>query len=351
VSTKKPPSAPDAPRFLTDPPPEPEQTPPLLLVTPSPRPSVPEVPSTTTGKPCPLFGVAVSDQDRFIAAAQDNGLVAMWQPVFAQTLGIDAPMMSGAGHTGSVRAVAFEPPCAREYAVLVSGGIDRTIRTWHVADESQNAVWRYEASVLCLAFDPAGARLVSGSADQTIAITSWPTGTLERKFVAHEDSVLTVAVSPDGRQIASGGADRRAYLWSLAGEHLCRIDDDSTHGIVWGMHFLDADHIVFTKGGHVLEWNARSGLRTLYRIPDRVRSVRGLTVRSDRAQIAFAYAHHVVTLDLAGGEPRKRSAHTDEVNGLAYLGDGRLASTADDGALLVWGDDEQPALRLRAASA
>jgi WD40 repeat protein len=303
-----------------------------------------------TGTPCPLFDVAVSDQDRFIAVAQDNGLVGLWQPTLAAT-GMAAPMLVARGHTRSARAVAFEPPGMRDYTCLASGSVDSTICIWHLGDRKQNSVLTHHtSSVMCLAFDAAGTRLVSGSEDRTIAIASWPDGKLERRFAAHDGTVLSVAVSPNGKCIASGGFDGRAYLWSLAGKRLARMDDDKTFGWVWNIRFLDDERIVFSQGHHVVEWTRRTRSRILYSGEDPIYSVHGLAVRGDGAEIAFGDAHDVITLDLGDHRVRRRAGHDGVVNAVAYLGDGRLASTGDDAALLVWDTDGELDLRLRPAS-
>lgn len=303
-----------------------------------------------TGTPGPLFGVAVSDADRFIAVAHDNGLVGLWQPALAAITGLTTPLIVGRGHTRSVRAVAFEPPGFRDYACLVTGSVDSTIRTWHVGDRARNAVLHpHDSSVMCLAFDAAGARLVSGSEDRTIAITSWPDGKLERRFAAHDGTVLGVAVSPNGKQIASGGFDGCVYLWSITGKRLARIAHDSGEW-VWNIYFVDDQRIVFSKGPRVVVWTARTGCQTLYTLGDPIYSVQALAVRGDGDEIGFGDAHDVVTLS-RDGQVRRRSGHAGVVHGVAYLGDGRVASTANDGALLVWGDDDDPELQLRAESA
>ncbi|HEY5934147.1 MAG TPA: WD40 repeat domain-containing protein [Kofleriaceae bacterium] len=352
-------SEPREPRFLTQaveplpprrfelvPPPERPARPPC-----APQPEQPIETAPATDPPCPLFGIAVSDQDRFIAVAHDNGVVGLWQPTVAAITGLAEPMFVARGHTRSARAVAFEPPGARDYTCLVSGSVDSTIGVWHLGDRTRNTVLRHhESSVMCLAFDAAGTRLVSGSEDCTVAITSWPDGKLERKLTAHKGTVLSVAVSPSGKYVASGGFDGRAFLWSVAGKQIARIDK-RTGGWIWNVRFLDDDHIVFSEGSDVVEWTPRTKGRTLYTLRDVAYSVQALAVRGDGAQIAFGDADRVITLDLANRRLKQRLGHDDVVHGVAYLGDGRLASTANDGALLVWGDDDDPDLRLRAASA
>lgn len=306
---------------------------------------------TTRGAaaPCPLFEVAVSDNDRLIAVAHDNGLVGLYQPVLAAELGLGGPWLYLAGHTRSVRAVAFEPPGAWDSTRLASGSVDGTIRAWDVGDESRNfALSHHESSVLCLAFDPAGTRLVSGSEDRSIAITSWPDGTLVRRFAAHEGSVLSVSVSPNRKHIASGGFDGYVYLWSSAGERLACLSDGARLP-VWGVRFVDDSRVVFSSGSDLFEWTSRSGCRVLHTGASRYR-VHGLAICGDRAEIAFGLANDVLRLNLHNGKVQRHSAHTGEVNSVAYLADGRVASTGDDGALMVWARAGRPDLKLRSGS-
>ncbi|MFN0245319.1 MAG: WD40 repeat domain-containing protein [Kofleriaceae bacterium] len=331
-STEPPPSE---PRFLTGPGSAPPPGP-AGIVTPPSR--------------CALFGVAVSDQDRFIAVAHDNGVVGLYQPVFAEKMRITGPMIAGRGHERA-RSVTFEPGSGRGYACFVTGGVDGTIRTWHLEENTRDKdLYFHTASVNSLAFDAASTRLFSGSEDGTIAITRWPDATLERSLTAHDGAVLSVAVSQSASQLASGGADGCVYLWSPTGTRIARIDDGS-RGMVWGVHFLDDERVLFSKGGGIFEWSERVGCRLVFKNNERFRSLRGLAVRSDGIECAFGNGNALVTLRLATGDTRQRIGHDGEVNGVAYLADGRIASTADDGALLVWGSDDKPVLRLHAGSA
>ena len=71
------------------------------------------------------------------------------------------------GHEGDVVAAAFSPDGAR----IVSGSWDNTVRAWDAASGEELLVLRgHEDGVWAATFSPDGARIVSGSADDTIRV-------------------------------------------------------------------------------------------------------------------------------------------------------------------------------------
>jgi len=74
-------------------------------------------------------------------------------------------------------------------------------------------------TVACLAFDPTGRYLASGSADATVRV--WDLADPVRPAAVavlrgHAGAVLALAYTPDGRRIVTGGADGLVVLWDAA---------------------------------------------------------------------------------------------------------------------------------------
>jgi WD40 repeat protein len=74
----------------------------------------------------------------------------------------------------------------------------------------------HTASVTSVAFSPDGARVLSGSRDNTLKLFDAATGALIRTFEGHLDTVHSVAFSPDGSSVLSGSWDKTVKLWDAA---------------------------------------------------------------------------------------------------------------------------------------
>ncbi len=307
-----------------------------------------------SGVRSPMFAIAVSDKDRFIAVAQHNGVVGLWQPLMAAKLGIAAPMLMCVAHD-EAHAVAFEPsepPAPKaEYTVFVTGGCDGLVRRWQLGDQLQSGttILQHDSTVMTLAFDRRAEWLVSGSEDHTIAITRWPERRVAKKLEAHEGTVLSVAVSPDGKRIASGGYDDRAYLWSLDGKRLARLDPEDESGPVWAVKFLADDRILFTKGADIWVWTKQTGPTRLFENDEPMPYVQCLAVHPDGSEVTFGQGNGHTSMGIDGTGFRSGGGHEGDLTGIVYLADGRLATVAKDGLVLVYDDGPDIALRLESA--
>jgi hypothetical protein len=107
--------------------------------------------------------VAWSPDGRYIASAEPNHVVNIWEAATGQRVG------KYAGHTEAVRTVAWSP----DGSMIASGGNDCTVHLWiwnprtHTADLS--FIYRgHTHTVLTLAWSPEGACIASAGADKTV---------------------------------------------------------------------------------------------------------------------------------------------------------------------------------------
>ncbi len=158
----------------------------------------------------------------------------------------------------------------------------------------------------------------------------------------HGGPVRALAIAPDGATAISGSFDETAIVWSLprdAAEQVLRFHDGAVNAAV-----MLADGRAATAGedGRIAIWRFGSER------PDAVLAGHGapiaaLAVAPDGRSIASASWDHTVRVwPLAGagagggGAPRVLEGHQQNVNGVAFLPDGRVAP---DGEIVAAGAD------------
>jgi hypothetical protein len=121
----------------------------------------------------------------------------------------------------------------------------------------------HSRSVVSVAFNHDGSRILSGSADKTIKIWDSKTGELLNTLEGHSSSVLSVSFNYDGTKIASGSADSTVKIWDTrTGELLRSLGELGGHlGPVHSVSFnRDGSKIVAGLTGQMIGiWDTKTG--------------------------------------------------------------------------------------------
>lgn len=212
-----------------------------------------------------------------------------------------------ASHDGAVTSIAFTPDGNQ----LVSGGDDKLVRRWNVADGAE--VMQYtgsEDAVTCVEVTRDGQRVLAGGLDKTVRI--WPlvppaadaqpageasakgppssitfttpirgltstsdsariavcgddgvvrvvdlnTGGQLERFGGGEQPALAVTFAPDNRTLVSGGGDNLGHAWTMSLVRAIAVEEGVVHDLALANNGAQA--VTAGKGG-LNQWNLADG--------------------------------------------------------------------------------------------
>lgn len=174
------------------------------------------------------------------------------------------------GHGTTVRCVAFDPTGQ----MLASGSDDSSVKLWdvksgkllHTLDGHKSYLGGKTGYVLSVAFDPVGEILASGGAGNTVKLWEVANGKLLRTLEGHTSDVYSVAFDPQGGTLASGSEDGKVRIWEVATGKLLRTLE-ARSGFIHSVTFNPSGRMLACGNSNktVKLWEAASGklLRTL----------------------------------------------------------------------------------------
>lgn len=155
------------------------------------------------GHPGGALAVAFLQGETHMASAGADGLVRVW------SLADGRAVTSFSGHQGRVNALAVHPGGK----IIATGGDDQTIRLVDVVTEQSLGVFHARAPVTTLAFEPMGARLVSGGRDGWFQVWEMFTGELRESQQAHAEGIVGLAIGESDEWLATAGAEGGVRVW------------------------------------------------------------------------------------------------------------------------------------------
>jgi WD40 repeat protein len=148
--------------------------------------------------------------DGKLASASQDSTVKVWEPRTGKEL------RTLSGHTGDVRAVAWNPVNDQQ---LASVGDDGTVRIWDAM--ARKEISRHEAGqgqLLSVAWSRDGRIVATAGSQGTVQI--WERGTDQQAHnLVHSNEarpVYAVAFSPDDKTLVSAGYDGEVLFWDRA---------------------------------------------------------------------------------------------------------------------------------------
>jgi hypothetical protein len=142
-----------------------------------------------------IRALAVDRSEQLLVSAGESELV-LWNLPRGQRL------HQLHGHSGAVQAVAI----SAAGDLVISAGVDRTIRIWDVATgDLLQVLVGHDRQINCLALTPDGRSIITGSDDKTVKVWRMTDGSLVNSLFGHNSPVLALAIDQAGKILVTGG--------------------------------------------------------------------------------------------------------------------------------------------------
>lgn len=261
-------------------------------------------------------------------ASQSRGYL-LTDAALASLLAVEADEFSRTNEARSAMLTSLQSNI-RENIVDLSGAFP----------EENNAVYS-------VAISPDGRLMAWGLSEGSVRIWDQVNGREMTSYKPHGDKTLNLEFSPDSRYLASGGNTGETVIYSLeTGETYILDTYNLPLSPVFGLSYnADGTRLALTWASEVWIYDVTDPAN----IPERLRLTGGhtttildldwdtdnLIVSGGRDQVVVVWDTR--SRDGQGGVARTFTGHTQPVEAVAISSDGaRLASAAQDGAVLLW---------------
>jgi WD40 repeat protein len=183
--------------------------------------------------------IAISPDNHWLAAAQEDGTIWLWDNLAQKEWGYLK------GHTAGVLKVAFSPD-----GTLLSASRDGTVMLWDVTTGTILNTLVHGAPVTDAVFSPDGSEIASGSWDGTIRIWDTRTSAELASTPSSNQIIQAVAFCPDGYPLATGDDSGKVQLWDIERGELLATTQTYTGSV---------NHVVYSPDGRLLASGGTDG--------------------------------------------------------------------------------------------
>mmetsp|Transcript_33423 Transcript_33423/g.67478 ORF Transcript_33423/g.67478 Transcript_33423/m.67478 type:complete len:354 (-) Transcript_33423:290-1351(-) len=174
-----------------------------------------------------------------------------------RTSSLASSTMKLSGHKGSVYCLAYDP----QGDVLCSGSFDSTCLLWNAGGncENINVLSGHKNAILDVKFTCDSTKIITASADYILGVYDAMTGTRIKRFMGHKGIVNAVDVCHEGSAslVVSASDDCTAKLWDtrVRGEVGCFEDEYQVTAVA----YANDGNLVYTGGldNCITAWDVR----------------------------------------------------------------------------------------------
>ncbi|GAA5922447.1 uncharacterized protein JCM15063_003305 [Sporobolomyces koalae] len=163
--------------------------------------------------------IVLCNYNRTLVSASSDSLVLAWNPHSNDHHDQVTPTQIGQ-HGDYVRCLAT----ARETHWVASGGFDRKIKLWDIAEGRNTPLNEIvelpspPASVYSLGTTPTGSLIGAGTPERVVRIWDPRSRKQVSRLGGHTDNIRAVLISDEGKWVLSASSDSTVKLWSLAAQ-------------------------------------------------------------------------------------------------------------------------------------